>query len=186
MSMPNIENPLRKIVRQCNFLGLSFNRLGARLASTANTYNPNMPLRGFFYLSQLYQMYIAKTNKNILVTRLIKLTEPCFVVFYNGSRKTPETFKLRLSDAFERRESDADEKSDGKASSGWETMLSAIINAGFSISGTWPMRTEMANRAVASGTNALASSVILVFIGPFLNPDWKKPGLLNPWNDVGV
>ena len=57
-------------------------------------------------------MYIAKTNKNILVTRLIKLTEPCFVVFYNGSRKTPETFKLRLSDAFERRESDADEKSE--------------------------------------------------------------------------
>lgn len=51
---------------------------------------------------------------------------------------------------------------DEKASSGWETMLSAIIKAGFAITGTWPMRTEMANRSVASGTNALASSIVLV------------------------
>ena len=48
------------------------------------------------------------------------------------------------------------------ASSGWETMLSAIINAGFVITGTWPMRTEMASRTVATGTNALASSIVLV------------------------
>lgn len=50
----------------------------------------------------------------------------------------------------------------GKASTGWETMLSAIIKAGFSITGTWPMRTEMANRNIATGTNALASSIVLV------------------------
>lgn len=56
----------------------------------------------------------------------------------------------------------SDSDSDGVASSGWETMLSSIVNAGFSITGTWPMRTEMANRAVASGTNALASSIVLV------------------------
>lgn len=41
-------------------------------------------------------------------------------------------------------------------------MLSAVIQAGFSITGTWPMRTEMANRSIASGTNALASSIVLV------------------------
>jgi putative DNA methylase len=41
-------------------------------------------------------------------------------------------------------------------------MLSAVVNAGFSITGTWPMRTEMANRSIASGTNALASSIVLV------------------------
>lgn len=41
-------------------------------------------------------------------------------------------------------------------------MLSAIIQSGFAITGTWPMRTEMANRSVASGTNALASSIVLV------------------------
>lgn len=48
------------------------------------------------------------------------------------------------------------------ASSGWETMLSAIIQAGFAITGTWPMRTEMPNRSIATGTNALASSIVLV------------------------
>ena len=51
---------------------------------------------------------------------------------------------------------------DQTSSSGWETMLSAIIQAGFAITGTWPMRTEMANRSIASGTNALASSIVLV------------------------
>ena len=60
------------------------------------------------------------------------------------------------------KQSDSDEVTEGQASSGWETMLSAIINAGFAITGTWPMRTEMANRAVASGTNALASSIVLI------------------------
>ena len=48
------------------------------------------------------------------------------------------------------------------ASTGWETMLSSIVLAGFSITGTWPIRTEMANRQIASGTNALASSIVLV------------------------
>lgn len=59
------------------------------------------------------------------------------------------------------KQSDTDEDSK-TASTGWETMLSAIIRAGFAITGTWPMRTEMANRSIASGTNALASSIVLV------------------------
>jgi len=59
------------------------------------------------------------------------------------------------------KQSDTDEEAQ-TASSGWETMLSAIIRAGFAITGTWPMRTEMANRSIASGTNALASSIVLV------------------------
>lgn len=57
------------------------------------------------------------------------------------------------------KQSDSDDH--GTASSGWETMLGAIVNAGFAITGTWPMRTEMANRSIASGTNALASSIVL-------------------------
>lgn len=48
------------------------------------------------------------------------------------------------------------------ASTGWETMLSAIIKAGFSITGTWPMRTELANRTRSNSSNALASSIVLV------------------------
>ncbi|EIZ8956832.1 DUF1156 domain-containing protein [Cronobacter sakazakii] len=53
-------------------------------------------------------------------------------------------------------------KADGTSSAGWETFLQAVIDAGFAINGTWPMRTEMGNRMIGSGTNALASSVVLV------------------------
>ncbi|MEH2047968.1 DUF1156 domain-containing protein [Nostoc sp.] len=48
------------------------------------------------------------------------------------------------------------------ASTGWETMLEGLIQAGFSINGTWPMRTERSVRSVAIGSNALASSIVLV------------------------
>ena len=58
------------------------------------------------------------------------------------------------------KQSDTDDR--GTASSGWETMLGAIVNAGFAITGTWPMRTERAGRMVSYGTNALASSIVLV------------------------
>lgn len=63
--------------------------------------------------------------------------------------------------AYKQSDSDGDDL-EQTASSGWETMLNAIVQAGFSITGTWPMRTEMANRSIASGTNALATSVVLV------------------------
>ena len=55
-----------------------------------------------------------------------------------------------------------EEKREGRASTGWETMLSAIVSAGFEIVGTWPMRTERPGRSRAIGSNALASSVVLV------------------------
>jgi len=51
---------------------------------------------------------------------------------------------------------------DGTSSTGWETFLAAVIKAGFAITGTWPMRTELSNRMIGSGTNALASSIVLV------------------------
>ncbi|HHP5356121.1 TPA: DUF1156 domain-containing protein [Aeromonas veronii] len=53
-------------------------------------------------------------------------------------------------------------KADGTSSAGWETFLQAVIDAGFAINGTWPVRTEGAGRMIALGTNALASSVVLV------------------------
>lgn len=62
-------------------------------------------------------------------------------------------------------EEDDDGEGEGSAftaSSGWETMLSAIIRAGFAITGTWPMRTEKPGRSVGIGTNALSSSIVLV------------------------
>ena len=50
----------------------------------------------------------------------------------------------------------------GRSSTGWETFLDAVIRSGFSVFGTWPMRTEGAGRILARGTNALASSIIMV------------------------
>lgn len=61
--------------------------------------------------------------------------------------------------AFKQSETD-DEK--GDASTGWETFLDAVIRAGFAISGTWPIRTERGARSIGLGTNALASSIVLV------------------------
>ncbi len=55
-----------------------------------------------------------------------------------------------------------EEEREGRASTGWETMLSAIVFAGFEIVGTWPMRTERSVRSNALSTNSLASSVVLV------------------------
>jgi len=51
---------------------------------------------------------------------------------------------------------------EGTTSTGWETMLTGLVQTGFRIVGTWPMRTERSGRLVASGTNALASSIVLV------------------------
>lgn len=47
-------------------------------------------------------------------------------------------------------------------STGWETFLEAVIRSGFALTGTWPMRTEFGESNARSGTNALASSIILV------------------------
>lgn len=65
-----------------------------------STYNPNMPLRGFMYFSQLYQKHLTKQKKNILSSTLIKIPTPKFIVFYNGKNKMPDISKLYLSDAF--------------------------------------------------------------------------------------
>lgn len=50
----------------------------------------------------------------------------------------------------------------GTSSTGWETFLSAIYHSGFSIEGTWPLRSEQEYRSTSMGTNALASSIVLV------------------------
>ena len=69
-----------------------------------------------------------------------------------------ESFPLTIFYAF--KQSEASEG--GLTSTGWETFLDASMRSGLSIAGTWPIRTERAARALAIGTNALASSIILV------------------------
>ncbi len=44
---------------------------------------------------------------------------------------------------------------------GWDTFLQAVLDAGLQVNATWPMRTELGNRLVASKSNALASSIVL-------------------------
>ena len=50
----------------------------------------------------------------------------------------------------------------GTSSTGWETFLEAVVKAGFAMTGTWPMRTELSNRMRGAESNALASSIVLV------------------------
>ena len=77
---------------------------------------------------------------------------------HNMAEKGHPAFPVTIYYAFKQSET----KDGSTSNTGWETFLDAVIRAGFSIDGTWPMRTEMANRMIGSGTNALASSVVLV------------------------
>ena len=60
--------------------------------------------------------------------------------------------------AFKQAES---KSSTGGITTGWETFLAAVTGSGFSIAGTWPVRTERVAKPVAIGNNALASSIVL-------------------------
>lgn len=77
---------------------------------------------------------------------------------HNIAVKAHAAFPVTIYYAFKQ----SDTGSDGTASTGWETFIAAVLRAGFAIHGTWPMRTELGNRMIGSGTNALASSIILV------------------------
>jgi putative DNA methylase len=75
-------------------------------------------------------------------------------------------FPLSIFYAFKQSETESDDLEDGEktsslSSTGWETMLQGLLSSGFSITGTWPMRSELSTRNVGRGTNALASSIVL-------------------------
>ncbi|WP_137668565.1 DUF1156 domain-containing protein [Sphaerospermopsis reniformis] len=165
---------------------IEFNNL---LISTDPPYYDNIgyaDLADFFYV--WLRRSIGKIYPEICSTLLVP-KEPELVAtpyrFGGDKNKAKEFFETGLGNAFHRMketahpdypitvyyafkqsESEADEKNQKAdkltASTGWETMLEGLIKAGFSITGTWPMRTELSNRTVASGTNALASSIVLV------------------------
>ena len=83
-------------------------------------------------------------------------------------------YPLTVYYAFKQAESDSDDDNDATAnnpkskthnpqsSTGWETMLEGLIQSGFAINGTWPIRTEREARTRGIGSNALASSIVLV------------------------
>ncbi|WP_136646566.1 DUF1156 domain-containing protein [Tabrizicola sp. YIM 78059] len=76
----------------------------------------------------------------------------------NMAEQSDPSFPTAIYYAF--KQSEIDEE--GVMSTGWATFVQAIIDAGFAVLGTWPMRTEKPGRMISVGTNALANSVVLV------------------------
>ena len=77
---------------------------------------------------------------------------------HNLAIQSNPSFPVTIYYAF--KSTDTDEK--GTSNTGWETFLEAVLKAGFEITGTWPMRTELSNRMRGMSSNALASSIVLV------------------------
>jgi putative DNA methylase len=77
----------------------------------------------------------------------------------NLARQAHPSTPITIYYAFKQSESETEA---GTTSTGWETFLEAVNRAGLALTGTWPMRTELGNRMIGSGTNALASSIVLV------------------------
>lgn len=86
--------------------------------------------------------------------------------FENGFRKVFQSARLSVSTnypmtvyyAFKQQEL----SKDGTTSTGWATVLDGMIQSGWAITATWPIRSEMPNRLRSIGSNALASSIVLV------------------------
>jgi len=78
---------------------------------------------------------------------------------FTNFRKLETEQPISIFYAFRQQELVAEE---GASSTGWETMLKGVVDSGFRIVGTWPIRTEKKGRTNEIGTNALASSIVLV------------------------
>ncbi|MER2504532.1 MAG: DUF1156 domain-containing protein [Azonexus sp.] len=152
-----------------------------KVVSTDPPYYDNI---GYADLSDFFYVWLRRALKpvfpDLFATLAVPKAEELVATPYrHGSKMKAETFFLdgmtqamhRLAEqahpafpvtiyyAFKQAESDG---ADGTTNTGWDTFLAAVIEAGFAISGTWPMRTELSNRMIGSGTNALASSIVLV------------------------
>lgn len=171
------------IVRQ--FDAQSDNGLRNIAISTDPPYYDNIgyaDLSDYFYvwMRQALKSTYPKLFRTMLVPKADELiatpyrhdgnTEKAKAFFEDGMFKTCcqlnkyacDTIPVTIYYAFKQSENETDEKAGEKtASSGWETMLSAIIKSGFTITGTWPMRTELTT-ALKGSVNALASSIVLV------------------------
>nr|WP_300988816.1 DUF1156 domain-containing protein [Thiocapsa sp.] len=151
------------------------------LVSTDPPYYDNVPyadLSDFFYLwlRRCLKTFLPELFATLAVPKAEELTA---FAYRHGGKIGAESFFLggmtqamrRLSEqahpafpvtiyyAFKQAESNGDK---GTTNTGWDTFLGAVIEAGFAITGTWPMRTELGNRMRGIDSNALASSIVLV------------------------
>jgi putative DNA methylase len=154
-----------------------------RVVSTDPPYYDNI---GYADLSDFFYVWLRRSMKPIFPSLFATLGVPkaeelVATPYRHGSKEKAEAFFLagmtqamhRIAEqahpafpvtiyyAFKQSETES-EGEGGTASTGWDTFLEAVIRAGFAITGTWPMRTERGARSIGIGTNALASSIILV------------------------
>ena len=152
-----------------------------RVVSTDPPYYDNI---GYADLSDFFYVWLRRSLRSIFPKLFATLAVPkadelVATPYRHGNREKAETFFLdgmgqamrclaeqihsgfpvTIYYAFKQSETTGNT---GTVSTGWETFLDAVIRAGFAITGTWPMRTELANRMIGAGTNALASSIVLV------------------------
>jgi len=80
-------------------------------------------------------------------------------VLSNICNQANTAFPVTIYYAFKQSETKGHE---GTSNTGWETFLEAVVQSGFSITGTWPLRSEQSTRRVGLGNNSLASSIVLV------------------------
>ena len=78
-------------------------------------------------------------------------------VFARARESASLDFPITVYYAFKQSDTDGD----GESSSGWETLLDGMVSNSWTVTATWPIRSEMVNRPIAGGTNALASSIVL-------------------------
>lgn len=64
-----------------------------------STVNQNMPLRGLYYLTDLYKQ--KYNGKQLYSSKRLTIPTPQFIVFYNGTTEIPDRMEMHLSDAFE-------------------------------------------------------------------------------------
>jgi putative DNA methylase len=76
----------------------------------------------------------------------------------NMARQSSDDYPAAIYYAFKQSEV----AQEGISSTGWATFLQAVLDAGYSVVSTWPLRTELANRMRGQESNALANSVVLV------------------------
>ena len=138
---------------------------------------------GYADLSDYFYVWLRPNTKDVYPSLTGTISVPKFeelvaTPYRHGGKTQAETFFLSgMTDAISQlsRQSGNDYPStiyyafkqseidqEGISSTGWATFLQAVIHAGYSVVGTWPVRTERAARTIASGTNALANSVVLV------------------------
>ena len=178
--------PCGKLGSARQFDAQSDNGLRNLVISTDPPYYDNI---GYADLSDYFYVWLRRslrrTYPQLFSTALVPKTEELIATPYRDDRG-PDGAKKFFEDgmsealkrlyiearddvpttvyyAFKQSDTEVDESgSSDTASSGWETMLAAVVNAGFAITGTWPMRTEKPGRTIGNGTNALASSIVLV------------------------